>query len=201
MPTRHKNPPPLKRDATPARALRERHGLANGVFRCDRCDRVLPLAVEVEQDGLSFCGLCRDKTSRSELDLKVAEQTSVVDSFEPNPSSPGGNFDGAVTVTGFTPALPITVSAPGGSPAATALVVSGVGFTSDIAISYSNTEVPANTASLGDDSGPTITSTSITLSIIQDATIQGNLPQYWHLTIAGTTFRNAIKVTSIGLFP
>jgi hypothetical protein len=148
---------------------------------CDRCARIVPEAVLIEQDGNDHCPLCYDKTSRSELDQLVAEQTSEVDSFEPAESPAGSSFTGAVTFTAISPTLPVTLVNDG---AAVAITFTGVGFTSSIDIEY-------NDAGITDDSGPTISTTSIALSLVAS----GVTPGYYTLEIGGARFFNALKVT------
>lgn len=170
----------FQRDPTPAKQLREA-AAGHGVFRCDRCDRVLPEHLAIEQDGYTKCStLCRDQTSRTEQGIALAEQMAVVDSYEPCADPPSSCFSGAVSITS-EPTWPVHLVSGGAS---VALAFEGVGFTSDIAISYSNAGITDNTA-------PVITSTTIDLDLVAAGVSAG----YYNITIAGTTLRRVLQVT------
>lgn len=167
------------RDTTPARRLRQ-DAMPTGVFRCDRCDRVVPESLLVVQDGYSFCRtLCADLTSVTEITQQLAADQSVTDSYAPNIDPPTNAFDGAVAITS-TPTWPVHLVSGGAS---VALAFGGVGFTSSIAISYSNAGITDNTA-------PVITSTAITLDLVAAGVTAG----YYNITIAGKTYYRVLQV-------
>jgi len=185
MPTRHPAADAnRRRDTTSARALRQASAPC-GVFRCDRCDRVVPDSLLVVQDGYSLCRtLCADASSVSEIALQLAKDSAVVDSYAPNADPPTNAFDGAVTITSHT-AFPVRLTNGGAS---VAISITGVGFTSDIAISYDDVGLTNNTA-------PVITATTIALDIEAGAPIEASHGLH-HITIAGTALRNALLVVA-----
>jgi hypothetical protein len=168
------------RDTTQARQLRQ-DAAPCGVFRCDRCDRVVPEALLVVQDGYSFCRtLCADETSVSEATTRLAEQLAAIDSYLPNNDPPVGAFVGVVVITS-TPTFPVTLINSG---AAVAMVFGGVNFASDVTITYGAVGISDNTA-------PVITSTSITLDVLAEGVATG----LYNLVIGDYTYTNAIRVS------
>lgn len=168
-----------RRDTTPARTLRQA-AAPGGVFRCDRCDRVVPDSLLVEQDGYSLCRtLCADEMSRTEDNLRLAMQLAETDSMAPNADPPTSAFDGAVSITA-TPTWPVTVKNDAG---AVALAFTGVNLSSSVAISYGH-------AGITDASAPSWTSTTLALSL--QAT--GVPDDYYDVTIGGSTYRRVLRV-------
>lgn len=167
------------RDTKSARQLRQ-EAKPTGVFRCDRCDRVLPEALAVEQDGYSFCRpLCADMSSRSEIKMQLAKDRAVVDSWQPNVDPPRSAFDGAVSITA-TPTWPVAVKNGGAS---VALSFTGVNLSSSVAISYGH-------AGITDNTSPVWTSTTLALDLVASGVPAG----YYNITIGGTTFTRVLRV-------
>lgn len=168
-----------QRDATPARKLRQ-DAKPCGVFRCDRCDRVVPDSLLVVQDGYSFCRtLCADETSITEFNIMYAKQLAETDSYEPNVDPPVSAFSG-VTVVTSTPTWPVTIT-NAGSPVS--MTFGGVNFASDITITY-------GAVGISDNSSPVISSTSIVLSVIAE----GVTPGLYDITIGDYTYNNVLKI-------
>lgn len=197
MPTNHKNPKPLQRDHTPARTQRERYGLHRGHFRCDRCRRMMPEALMIEQDGLNLCPQDADKMPKSELDRLVAEQTSQVDDFEPCAEPALNAANGAVVVQSVTWSTATPSTSGTGLPIPvygandTTVTITGINFASTTSIAI------AHNSNSGDDAALTvasvITSTTITLTITQAVTMTSTDP-YFTLTIDGTPWSRSVQV-------
>ena len=169
-----------ERDATPAAVWRDEMELPTGVFRCNRCDRVMPERLIVEQDGYEFCApLCADASSFTEQAVQRAEEEAVVDNFEPNQYPATRTFANAISITS-TPTFPVQLVNDGAN---VALAFVGIGFTSSISISYSD-------AGITDNSGPAITSTTIDLDLVASGVTVG----YYDITIAGQTYFRVLQV-------
>ena len=169
-----------ERDATPAAVWRDEMELPTGVFRCERCDRVMPEKLIVDQDGYQFCRpLCADASSFTEQAVQRAEEEAVVDNFEPNQYPATRTLANAVSVTSHT-TFPVQIVNDGASVAVT---FTGIGFTSATTIAYGD-------AGITDNSGPTITSTLITLDLVAS----GVTPGYYNITIEGGQYTRVLRV-------
>jgi len=168
-----------RRDTTSARALRQAAAPC-GVFRCDRCDRVVPDALLVEQDGYSLCRtLCADERSVSEATMQLAEQLAQTDTYAPNADPPTSAFDGAVSITS-TPSWPVRITNGGAS---VALNFVGVNLSSALTISYGEAGITDNTA-------PAWTSTTLALDLVASGVTAG----LYNLTIAGKTYYRVLEI-------
>ena len=171
-----------RRDATPGHVWRRLMELPTGVFRCDRCDRVMPERLNRDQDGNDFCApLCADAQSFNDQDLQRAEEIAAVDTYEPNADPPTLTWTGATQVTAHT-TFPVQIVNDGANVAVT---FTGTGFTSATTITYSD-------AGITDSSGPTITSTLITLDLVAS----GVTPGYYNITVQGGQYTRVIRVVN-----
>ena len=168
-----------QRDTTSARTLRQA-AAPGGVFRCDRCDRVVPDVLLVEQDGYDLCRtLCADEMSVSADNIRLAEQLAQTDSMAPNDSPPSNAFTDAVSITS-TPTWPVRITNGG---AAVALAFVGVGFEATTTIAYGHAGITDNTA-------PVITATTIDLDLVAAGVTAG----LYNLTIAGKTYYRVLEI-------
>ena len=180
MPNRYPtNDANRQRDTTSARRLRQAAAPC-GVFRCDRCDRVVPEALPVEQDGYSLCRtLCADERSVTEDNIRLAEQLAQTDTYAPNDDPPSSPFTDAVSITS-TPTWPVRIT---NDVTTATLNFVGVGFTSGMTISYGH-------AGITDDVAPVITATTLVLELVATGVPAG----LYNLTIAGKTYYRVLEI-------
>lgn len=134
----------------------------------------------VWQDGSRVCKtLCKDNTSKSELDEMLAEQLGAVDSMEPVEFSPATAFANAVGITAFS-VRPLELT-KGGS--AGSLTLTGVNLSSAVEIEYEDAGITTTTR--------TDSSTSIDLTISASAAVAAG--DYW-IKVDGHIYRGAIRV-------
>jgi hypothetical protein len=149
------------------------------VFRCDRCDRVLPEEDLIYQDGAEVCRtLCADNMSPSELDERLAEEMGTVDSMEPVESPVTAPTDGASAITAFS-ARPVALTDGGG---AVTLTLTGVNLSSSVTLAYEDAGITGANRS---DS-----STSISIDLSASGVAAGD---YW-IKIDDHVYRGAIRV-------
>lgn len=170
-------------DYTSAAALRRRSPLSAGVFRCQRCDRVFPDNLLVEQDGNNICRTyCADAVAPSQIDLAVAELLAVADSWETNALPLTNILADVPTVTAWSVTRPISIA----RGATQAVTFTGVNFTA------ANFTVTYDDANITTSVGPTLTGSTqadVTISVGASTPVGPHT-----ITICGDGYFGAIKV-------